>query len=126
MNYKQTAVAGTSWIRCSAIHISNPLEDSENANISTLGPSAVFTEQKVIAMEGTDITIPAGTCSKTFNPMETITIVNPETGQPTGNTITHAELYVILYSLYLQTAQERDMLVASIVANTAAVEAAVT
>lgn len=36
-------------------------------------------------------------------------MLNPETGEPTGATVTHGELYAILYSLYMQTALERDV-----------------
>jgi hypothetical protein len=35
-------------------------------------------------------------------------MLNPETGEATGATVTHAELYAILFSLYMQTAVERD------------------
>jgi hypothetical protein len=35
-------------------------------------------------------------------------LVNPETGEPLGQTMTHAQLYVALHSLYMHLAQERD------------------
>lgn len=129
MNYKQTAVAGTSWVRCKGIQITNPLEGSEpTPSIVDIpqGPVATFIEEKVITMDGADITIPAGSCTKPFKSTDIITIIHPDTGEPTGETVTHAKLYQILYSLYIQTAMERDAAVAAIVANTAAIEAVVT
>jgi hypothetical protein len=111
MNYKETSLAGTSWVRCQAIVITNPLAGTEDNDPRTglpVGPTAHFTEEKVVTMEGADLRIPAGSCSKPFNPTDTITLLDPATGEPTGEIVTHAALYGILFSLYMQTAVERD------------------
>ena len=113
MNYKETALAGTSWVRCRAITITNPLAGTEETDQRTgllVGPTAFFTEEKVVTMDGADLRVPSGYCSKAFNPEDTITLINPETGEVTGATVTHGALYEILYSLYMQTALERDTL----------------
>jgi len=100
MNYKQTELAGTSWVRCRAVTINNPLTDGT--------PMAYFQEEKVVSVEGSNLRVDSGACSKAFDPAGTITLINPETGEPTGETVTHADLYAILFSLYMQTALERD------------------
>ena len=111
MNYQQTTVSGTSWVRCKSITISNPLAGHEEVRPitgETIGPAAVFTEEKVITLDGADIRTDFGSCAKAFDPATLITLLNPDTGLPTGATVSHGELYVILYSLYIQTAAERD------------------
>ncbi len=65
-------------------------------------------EEDVISIGDSTIKTSVGTISKVFSPLEEITILNPTTGDPTGTTTTHEELYTILYSLYMQTALERD------------------
>jgi hypothetical protein len=125
MNYKETIATGTSWVRCRAITITNAFQENIPGHIPEI-PTAYFTEEKVVNLEGVKMLIPVGSCSKVFNPFDEITLINSATGEITGETVTHAKLYEILYSLYLQTAQERDAAVAAIVANTAAIEAAVT
>lgn len=108
-NYRETSLAGVSWIRCRNITITNPLASTKEPGSDKLAiPTAYFQEEKVISIDGIRNTLDVGSCFKQFNPASTIPIINPDTGMPTGNTATHAELYVILYSLYLQTAQERD------------------
>ena len=109
-NYKETDLAGVSWVRCKNITITNPLDGTmQLGGLVPLVPTAYFQEEKVISIDGVQNTLDVGSCFKKFNPVEPITLVNPETGGPIGTTVSHEELYVILYSLYLQTAQERDL-----------------
>lgn len=100
MNYKQTTLSGTSWTRCRCVTINNPLTGD--------APIAYFQEEKVMSIDGAQTTVDAGSCRKAFYPAATISMLNPETGEATGATVTHAELYAILFSLYMQTAVERD------------------
>ena len=111
MNYKETTLSGTSWTRCRTVVITNPLAGTGPIDPSTnapFGPTANFHEEKVISIDGKQTTVDAGSCRKAFDPAATIPLLNPETGEPTGATVTHAELYAILFSLYMQTAVERD------------------
>lgn len=109
MNYKETTLSGTSWMRCRCVTITNPLAGSEfDHNNNPLGPVAYFQEQKVISMDGTQSMIDAGSCLKAFDPVAAIPMRDPTTGDLTGSTVTHADLYAILFSLYMQTALERD------------------
>lgn len=101
-NYKETNISGTSWIRCKQIEISNPLP-------STAQKVVFFYEEKVVNIDGVSTTLPQGSCRKVFDPVAgSITMLDPVTGNPTGSTVSHLELYNILYSLYIQTATERD------------------
>ena len=112
-NYKQTNLAGVSWVRCRNITITNPISGTVDTTKigpnNFLVPTAYFQEEKVISIDGVQNTIDMGSCQKQFNPTEVINLRNPETGELTGGTVIHAELYVILYSLYLQTAEARDL-----------------
>lgn len=100
-NYKETNIAGTQWKRSHRVIIDNPLNGS---------PRVIFMEQTVNAIQGGDtITQPAGQIEKNFDPYGVIDLINPLTGAPTGQTITQMELHVILYSLYIQLAIERDL-----------------
>lgn len=109
MNYKETTLSSTSWLRCRCVTITNPLAGSEfDRNNNPLGPVAYFQEQKVISGGGVQSMTDAGSCSKVFNPTATISMRDPSTGALTGTTVTHADLYAILFSLYMQTALERD------------------
>ena len=104
MNYQESTVTGTSWVRCKAVTISNPLEGADDA-----APSVNFYEEKVVVSDGDYTRIPVGGCRKVFDAAGVITVLNPDTDAPTGSTMTHGELYAVLYSLYMQTALERDM-----------------
>ncbi len=103
MNYKESTVVGTSYVRCNRVQIVNKLNQT---------PWVVFGEEKVITTEDGSVTLPtSGTaeCTKLFDPIGgSIALLDPETDTPTGETVSHAKLYQILYSLYLETAQERD------------------
>ena len=109
-NYKETDLAGVSWVRCRAVTIINPIEGTIDPSIPNAPsvPTAYFQEEKVISIDGVRTLIDSGSCFKKFNSTEVINLRNPDTGELTGGTSSHAELYSILYSLYLQTAIERD------------------
>jgi hypothetical protein len=97
-------------MRCRCVTITNPLL---NVAGQAAGPVAYFQEEKVISMDNTQTTVDSGACQKAFDIASVIPILNPTTGEPTGTSVTHAELYTILYSLYMQTAKERDAEVAA-------------
>ena len=97
--YKQTEIAGSEYVRCPQIVISNPL--AGQAQIQ-------FTEQRVAVLPDRNIVTPEGIVTVDFDPEATIALLNPETDEPTGGTITHGEVYAILYSAYIQTALARD------------------
>ena len=100
-NYNETPVAGSTWTRCSSVYIGN------NYGVT---PTITFGEQQLIALDNlSPLVVNSNTsCSTEFNGASNIVILDPTTGTPTGQTVTQQELYNILYSLYIATAQARD------------------
>ena len=111
MNYKQSDITGETWTRCRTVTITNPLPDTGELDVMTgirQGPRAYFSEEQVLSIESGNLTSSAGACFKDFDPVATIPLIDLTSGSPTGATVTHEQLYQILYSLYIQTATERD------------------
>lgn len=111
-NYRETSLTGTSWVRCRAVTITNPLTGTGELNLHTQsieGPTAYFQEEKVVVMDGGQMRQDVGACQQAFLPDGEIALRNPDTGELTGTTATHAQLYAILFSLYMQTALARDV-----------------
>jgi len=98
-DYKESAVAGSTWQRCHTVTVSNQAGQV---------PFITFQEERVIALDGEDIHKFVDGCSKDFNPTDSFPLLDQTTNLPTGANMTHAELYAVLYSLYMQTALERD------------------
>lgn len=101
-DYNESTVAGSKWTRCKAIHITN-----EYGRL----PHIIFGEEELLDVGDTDpIHKSVGSeIHANFDPVNgNIPLLDPTTNQPLGTSITHIELYTILYSLYMQKAQERD------------------
>lgn len=99
MNYREQTETGTSWRRCHEVHIYNPLDGAKRVRMD---------EQDVVTFNGKTADMNAGYIAKDFDPTAAIQLLNLDTGLPTGEVMTHAELYQALYSLYMQCAAERD------------------
>lgn len=99
MNYREQTETGTSWRRCHEVHIYNPLNGGKRMRMD---------EQDVVTFNGKTADMNAGYIAKDFDPTAAIQLLNPDTGLPTGEVMTHAELYRALFSLYMQCATERD------------------
>lgn len=100
-NYREQAVTGATWQRCFAVTMTNPLD----------GPKVVqFFEQTCVAFDGQVITRDGGSCGVQFAADGEFPLLDLETDQATGATISHAEVYAILYSLYRHAAALRDQL----------------
>lgn len=91
MDYKETSVAGTSWVRAVGVAIDNPLGET---------PTLRFIEEQ--ATNVGDRTI--------FQPFSTL-IVNFDANDPA-----HVELYTKLNDLYVVTRDKRDAELAAIAA----------
>ena len=98
-NYKSTTVGGDAWTRCHTVTIRNPL-----AGV----PRIEFAEEQVIAIGDKTLHQWTDCVNKDFASDGTFPLLDPTTNATTGATMTHAQLYVALYSLYMQTAAERD------------------
>lgn len=101
MDYRQQTAEATTWRRARQVVIANERDAV---------PSVVFKEEDVVRLiSGEEYRTPsAGFVAGTFNPTEQFPLVNPSTGETTGTTATHADLYVLLHSLYLHLAAQRD------------------
>lgn len=98
-NYNQSDVTGVVWQRCHTVQISNQLNQDK---------SIFFQEEKVYNLDGDDMKKYVDGCGKVFNPTDSFPVLDISTGADTGKTMTHLELYQAIYSLYMQTAKERD------------------
>jgi len=66
-------------------------------------------EDRVALGDGTTIATPAGSTLREFNdPAAVLALRDPQTGALTGQTITHGELYAILWSLAMESAALQD------------------
>lgn len=99
-DYKASTISGTSWQRTYQIVILNPA-------IGT--PSVIYNEETAIAIGDKIITTPCGNLAVSCADMtEEIPLLNPETGEETGETMTIGQLYQAIYSHYITKAMERD------------------
>ena len=100
-NYNETPVAGNTWTRCANVYIGN------NYGVT---PIITFGEQQLIALDNLSpmVVNTNQSCTAQFDATANIVILDPTTGTPTGQTVTQQELYNIIYSLYIATAQARD------------------
>lgn len=101
-NYNEKNLSGVKWTRSHKIVIDNPY----------IGiPSITFYEQEVVSspdMPSVSIIPTQSILVKNYAPLEVIDILDPETGAPTGITMSSEALYAALYSLYVKAATERD------------------
>lgn len=98
-NYRETSVTGSQHQRARRVVIDNPLNGTPQVN---------FVEETVVDVGAEKINRDAGNLYVAFDPTKQVAIIDPSTGAATGQTVTHAEVYAILHSVYLQAAGERD------------------
>lgn len=98
-NYAQTNVAGTSWKRASSVNISNPY----NGQARVVIHEEIRTEMGDRALSQFSEAL-----ETTFDPNGSFPQIDPTTGEETGVTVTHEEIYVALHSLYIHLAKKRD------------------
>lgn len=95
MSYKldEKPIAGESYIRCPQVVIDNRLGHV---------PTIAFHRERVIGLaDGATVVQPMSPREVTFNPAAVVAVINPETGEQTGQTITHGDLYTLIYSAFL-------------------------
>lgn len=100
-NYKESNVTGVTWQRCNRIDIRNSYEEPK---------FAVFIEEEVTDLGNNKIVkVPAGQILADFtDPTTIVNLINPETGDSLNSSVTYQDIYVILHSLYIKLATERD------------------
>lgn len=100
-DYRQSDVTGQKWRR--SCH-------GEFDNAHGRVPWIRFDwEDRIALADGTTLGTPAGSTLRHFDtPSAVLALRNPETGVLTGQTITHGELYAILWSLAMESAALQD------------------
>ena len=101
--YKENAVTGTKWQRANRISIIN--EHDRPVVIS-------FQEEELVTIGDQTIKNPIPLLLEKTLTQEDMSIefnlMNPTTNEVTGSTMTYAELYAAMHSLYFHLATERD------------------
>lgn len=98
-NYNETNVSGQSWNRGFKIEITNPYNGQ---------PECKLFEEENISVGGKNVSTLTRILSPQIDMSSVINLINPITGEPIGASITHQDLYVALFSLYINTAIAKD------------------
>lgn len=99
-DYMEATVSGKKWRRCYSVSINNPYNGQ---------PSIVFQEEDVVEFPGSQpFTTNVGPLEDSFNPYREIELLDPFTGQSTGQTIPEGLVYQVLFSKYMSLAAVRD------------------
>jgi len=96
--YQPTDVAGQEYTRCYQVVIDNH---------RLRAPVATFFEERVL-VGSTSRAQAVGQVEMPYDPASQIALVDPTTGEPTGQTISGAQLYAMVYSAYMHAAVARD------------------
>jgi len=99
-DYQESQVAGKKWRRCSRIEISNPPAPGT--------PMATFTESDVVLIDGKYNTLGTDSIMAGYDPTAVIELVDPETLEPLGKSVSEQEIYLMLFSKYIAVAKARD------------------
>lgn len=94
MNYQESTVSGQSWKRCNRVVIGNDYQQTPQIDFQT--------EIITVLAEGKQFREGSGGKHTAFDPAAIIPLRDPETGALTGATTTQGELYVALWSLWMQ------------------------
>jgi hypothetical protein len=97
-DYRQTVHTITQWQRCFRAVI-------EHARHQV--PRIDFLEE-VVTINGDETRQQVPGCSISYEPAGVVPMRDPETDQPTGQTLTQQQIHAILYSVYRLAADQRD------------------
>ena len=102
MNYNESTQTGdvTTWRRCYTINVINPYRQT---------PAIQFHEEDITSLpDGRTTVVNNTSCAADMSaPNTQFNLIHPETGAVIG-TATYQEVYVMLFSLYMDTAIKRD------------------
>lgn len=99
-NYQESTISGTQYMRCAGIEVVN--------HYGKL-PRVIFREERVRVFGEADVDRESvGQIEIPHDGCRSIPLVNPSTGEPTGQAVTWQDMYVMLYSAYLAEALARD------------------
>lgn len=95
-----TTEVKSEWQRCDGITMTRPLNGA---------PTVVFSEEKVTQFGDREFREPTGGIGIQVTDMsKKFDIYNPITQEKTGGQMSYQDLYILLYSIYLTKAIERD------------------
>ena len=98
-DYKEQTVTGVSWQRCCRVVIDNPVGQI---------PQAFFYEEEVVNLPSGQVKRHLGQMVESFSdPSKMFDLINPATGDIIGSA-TYQDLYILLHSLYMSLAHQRD------------------
>jgi hypothetical protein len=118
-NYNESNVNSTSYQRAKSATISN---------VYGQNPEIMFNEELVVVLPDGAAHRDLGNVFGTFTPENkdtVVTLIDPDTGDNTANTMTYGEIYTAIRSLYLHLAIKRDTDLAALEAAKQAAIAAV-
>lgn len=95
MSFKlnQKPLAGESYTRCPQVVIDNRIGKA---------PTVTFSREQVFGTaDGSVMRQPLPPNVLAFNPQASVPVIDPETGEPTGATITQGELYALVFSVFV-------------------------
>lgn len=99
MNYKESTLSGSQWQRCVRVTIDN--------NYGQV-PQVTFHEEVVTQVGDKQFKENCGAVYAEFDQNAVIQLLSPETGEPTGATMTQGQVHLAMWSLYMAKAKERD------------------
>lgn len=89
----QQPVAGESYTRSPQVVIDNRMGRT---------PTITFHREMVLGTAGGSVMCqPMAPNVLAFDPQASVPVINPETGEPTGDTVTHGEIYALLFSAFV-------------------------
>ena len=107
--YKEQQESGVSYTRCRQINIDNPVNGT---------PNITMFEERIIEFPDGRVypanlnTGPGGRfdppLQQAYGPSLEIPIVDPTTFEPNGQSMTAAQIYAAIFSLYIHLAKARD------------------
>lgn len=89
------ALEGESYTRCHQVLVDNRLDEV---------PRITFAQERIASAGGQVLHMPLPPAVMDFDPAGVIPLLDPETGAPTGASVTQAEAYALLYSAYAAAA----------------------
>jgi hypothetical protein len=98
-NYKEQAVTGTAWRRARMVQINNE---------SNSVPTVTFVEEEITDLGGVVVHTDVENLSDDYSQNREIALLDPETFEPSGQTISEGLIYLALFSKYMALAAARD------------------
>lgn len=88
-------LSGESYARCHQVVVDNRLGAQ---------PRITFAQERIAEVGSQTLHVPLPPATMDFDPGAIIPLLDPDTGEPTGASMTQAEAYVLLYSAYVAAA----------------------